>query len=107
MTAETSLSLGDRETANLPVTMVAELELNSVKSTKPSPDTIEEVRKSLIYNKIRQILIHITQLNVWRSRLDHKLLVPIVKKWTNELKTRSVDRVPELSRGFQKLNPPG
>jgi len=42
--------------------MVAELELNSV---KPSPDKIEEVRKSLKDNENRQSLNHITQLNVW------------------------------------------
>jgi hypothetical protein len=39
---------------NLPATMVAELKLNSV---IPSPDTIEEVRKSLRLNPLRQSLI--------------------------------------------------
>ncbi len=47
---------------NLPVTMVAELELNSV---IPSPDTIEEVRKSLGLNPPRQSLSHIIQPKVW------------------------------------------
>ena len=47
---------------NLPASMVAELELNSV---IPSPDMIEEVRKSLRPNPLRQSLSHITQPNVW------------------------------------------
>ena len=57
---------GTREPAkrhNLPPRMVAELELNSV---IPSPDMIEEVRKSLRINTLRQSLIHIPQPNVWR-----------------------------------------
>jgi len=52
----------DIKTANLPVTVVAELELNSV---IPPPDTNEEERKKkLIVNAIRKSLSHITQLNV-------------------------------------------
>jgi hypothetical protein len=47
---------------NLPASMVAELELNSV---IPSPDTIEEVRKSLGLNIPRQSLNHIIQPKVW------------------------------------------
>ena len=47
---------------NLPASMVAELELNSV---IPSPDMIEEVRKSLGFNPPRQSLSHIIQPNVW------------------------------------------
>ena len=47
---------------NLPASMVAELELNSV---NPSPDTIEEVRKSLGTNSPRQSLSYITQPKVW------------------------------------------
>ena len=42
--------------------MVAELELNSV---IPSPDMIEEVRKSLRLNPLRQSLSHIIQPKVW------------------------------------------
>ena len=56
---------GTRELAkrhNLPPRMVAELKLNSV---IPSPDTIEEVRKSLRLNPLRQSLSHIIQLKVW------------------------------------------
>ena len=56
---------GTRELAkrhNLPVSMVAELKLNSV---IPSPDMIEEVRKSLRLNPLRQSLSHITQPKVW------------------------------------------
>ena len=50
--------------ANLPATVVAELELNSV---IPPPDTIEEDRnKQLLVNANNESLIHITQLNVWR-----------------------------------------
>ena len=52
----------DIKTANLPVTVVAELELNSV---MPPPDKNEEERKKkLIVNAIRKSLSHITQLNV-------------------------------------------
>ena len=47
---------------NLPASMVAELELNSV---NPSPDMIEEVRKSLRFNPLRQSLSHIIQPKVW------------------------------------------
>ena len=47
---------------SLPATMVAELKLNSV---IPSPDMIEEVRKSLRLNTLRQSLSHITQPKVW------------------------------------------
>ena len=65
MIAKTFPILGIEKTANLPVTMVAELKLNSVKHYTPSPDTIEEVRKSLTLNPVRQSLIHIPQPNVW------------------------------------------
>ena len=34
--------------------------------------------------------------------MSHKLLTSFAKKRSNELKTRSVNRVPELSGDFQK-----
>ena len=63
MIADEMPSFSDRQTAYLPITVVAELKLNSV---IPPPDTIEEVRKVSRPNPLEINLIHIPQPNVWR-----------------------------------------
>ena len=83
--------------AYLPVSVVTELELNSV---NPPPDTIKEDSETApIVNAIRQSLIHITSINskCGDIRRVTKLLVPSKKKWLTKLKTRSVNRVLKLT----------
>ena len=83
--------------AYLPVSVVTELELNSV---NPPPDTIkEDSENALIVNAIRQSLIHITSINskCGDIRRVTKLLVPSKNKRLTKLKTRSVNRVLKLT----------